>query len=138
MKLDYLISIGLVKRMGIAPSKYIISTLDLNTGDIVESIMKQYDEQTFKQDIESFILDVYPNSKIMFENEDMWLTSFLKENFKDYLYQSENTIFGRRPYGWRPTKTIIDNFRENIIESKMCEISFGSLYYFYDKSKSMF
>ena len=45
MKLDYLISIGVVKRIGLPTSKYIISVLDLNTGDIIESIMKQYEEE---------------------------------------------------------------------------------------------
>lgn len=135
--INYLVGVALVRKADNPPSQYIISVLDLNTGEIVESILKRYNEESFKQDIEFIAMDSYSSSKILFENEDRELTNFLRSNFEDWLYSSEIETIGRKSYGWRPNRSTQSSFRTSIPEVEEFKISVGSLLYFFDKSVGM-
>ena len=69
-------------------------------------------DRVLKKTIEKFIThsrDTQSNLKIVFENNDSYLSHFLRYNFKNYLLSTKN-LLGDNTYGVTFTKRVSDYF----------------------------
>ena len=117
-------------------SYFSITVAEIETNRIVESIVKLYDWTNFKQEINSYLSDVFPESIVVFNNNNLQLTRYLIDNYKEKLLTKDTMVY-TRVYGYMPNKRMYEDMLLTENQEKMFRDTWGVCNYFLLKAKGL-